>query len=257
MWRHFSSETEALADRWATMTMTPDHWEVGDLIANTQTQPRHVQSGHVAGVGKPMVILGDGKSRAAHERIAFELGYRLGLPVLPVLLWDRSGIAGAEPHACVMAWAFKPVSPLNIGVAALAVAERSAIAPEMSALIAFDFWLADTDRKSDHVVITKAPGRHPAIATLDYSNSMSHVWDCDNHPATSSDWFRNEWGGLGIPFDAAAFDQSLTAIENFPDEQIRDIVGNVPSAFLPNDPKRFIISNLTSRKSHLRQMIKI
>jgi hypothetical protein len=257
-WRHFSGETEALAQRWATMTLTPDAWHPGNQIAATQTQPVEVQSGHVVGVGKPVALLADDKSRAAHEKIASDLGYRLGLPILPVLLWDRSGTPGVEPAACVVAWAFRPVYPLAAGAPLLTDAERLAVQPALSALLAFDFWVADTDRKSDHVVITVPRGGRPAaIGSIDYSNSMSFTWDCPDHPSTGSFWYQHEWPRLGLLVDADALAQAIERIENFDHDQIVEVVSNVPNMFLPIARRDIIIQNLTSRQSRIGSMIKI
>lgn len=209
----------------------------------------------MVGVGKPFVQLGDDKSRAAHEKIVSDLGYRLRLPVLPVLLWDRAG--EPEPCACVVAWAFQPVWPLAQGVATLTPDEKAAIAPAMSAMIPFDYWVGDTDRKGDHVVITSPHGGKPAaIGCIDYSNSLSFAWDAHDHASTGSAWHRNGWG-LNLPLDHEAFEQSLELIENFDVNQIEDIVGYIPTDYLPAVRRDLVVQNLVSRRSRLRGMIQL
>jgi hypothetical protein len=207
-------------------------------------------------VGKPIAQLGDNKSRAAHERIASVLGNYLGLPVPPVTLWDRSGVASVEASACVVAWAFRPVYPLAVGVPHLTASERMHVGPVLSALVPFDFWVADTDRKSDHLLIGSPQGGRPApIASIDYSNSMSFQWDRADHPNTGSPWFKTEWPKLGIVIDRLEMDQSIEKIENFDDQHIYDIVAEVPESFLPVTRRDIIIQNLISRKSRVRSMI--
>lgn len=104
--RNFSAEIEALADIWSASVMTTDQWVPTGRAWGTNSSPLEVGNrNNVRGVAKPGRLIGDKCLRAMHEKIVSDLAYVLGLPVPPVILWDRG--AGHDDRYCaVSAWAF-------------------------------------------------------------------------------------------------------------------------------------------------------
>jgi hypothetical protein len=79
--RQFSVETEALAAVWRHNPMTADAWRP-DLYS-AEGDGFLVTSGAARGYAKPFQKAPNGRPYAAHEKIASDLAFDLGLPVPP------------------------------------------------------------------------------------------------------------------------------------------------------------------------------
>ena len=78
----------------------------GPRVSETESKPFIVTStSGVRGLAKPGVPKGPMDAHAAHEKIAADLAYHLGLPVAPATLWARDAEHPTQ-HVCIAAWAF-------------------------------------------------------------------------------------------------------------------------------------------------------
>jgi hypothetical protein len=145
--RGFSPELEAIAAAWFERVSSADWWPPNGkpVAASTCGVWRSTNAHGVEAAIKPARTYGIGARAAAHEKIASDLAFVLGLPVPPVLLLQRP----SPPRWCaVSAWAFSEAQPLAPG-ASLPTRAVSALA----ALAAFDFWIGAADRSLRNVVV--------------------------------------------------------------------------------------------------------
>ena len=249
-YRNFSVELEALADRWNDTVETSDAWDDQGEQAKTESRPRKVQCGPVLGVAKPGVIKNDGVCRAAHEKITSDLAYLLELPVPPVILWDRGTQENAAQHVSISAWAFSPAVTWDEAQAHLREDEHRLVEPAVSAMLAFETWIGATDHKSDHLLVN-LHGTGLQLAFIDYAYSLSHSWKSPEEPIGPPH------GYVPVPRDDAAVAATVALIENFGEDVINRIVNRIPQAYLPTGNHDVIISNLTNRRTKLRDALNV
>jgi hypothetical protein len=258
--RHYSEETEALAERWAAKPLTSDRWElvgkVSDVLkkADTESNPQLAKCGPLTCIAKPGVKKTDNKPRAALEKIASDIAFHLGVSVEPAILWDRGGSmpVSEERHMCLIAWAFEPSFTWDEAAAHLTAPERTKVGPSASALWPFETWISAQDRGGKHLLVSLPnAGDVPQIAGIDYAFSMIEVWKDDpRHPDLSLPGWRPPID----PPQKTAILECVEAIEMMDESLIRDIVGLIPNAFLTDDQKRVIIANLLNRQNKIRQL---
>src|SRR5580698_10122434 len=95
MWRRYDSHVEALSAECAQALLTDEPFAaIGTPVGGgTSAIPVKMQRSGLPAYVKPARIGPANGPDAAHEKIAADLGYRLGLPVAPVIL--SKSVAGA------------------------------------------------------------------------------------------------------------------------------------------------------------------
>jgi len=235
--------------------------QVGEVIASSESEPFFVRSpmGDTGlakpGISEPPVHR---LPRAAHEKIAADLAFDLGLPVPPVVLWERPI---AEPrqqrHASISAGAF-PRASVWAAVAPLLVPrllpELSAVA---SAMAVFDTWVANTDRQNDgNLLVSRDDSVTPPVlrvAYLDFANSLTYRW------GKGERWWKWEEAVAcypdGVPPDVVVMGEAIGEIERFPSATLSEIVTRIPGSFLSKLHRSVILEGLVYRQSTIRRMM--
>jgi hypothetical protein len=254
--RGFSSELELLADVWSTSAMTTDSWNPTGKKWGTNSQPFEVSNqNNVRGVAKPGAVINDRCLRAAHEKIVSDLAYILGLPIPPVVLWDRGEAHVGERYTAISAMAFVKANEWQIARSGVTPTQIKAAKCIAGAMRAFDTWIAASDRKGDHVLVSDDGAKDViGIAQIDYAFALSYEWcgvqrpQADPRPAFPD----------GIGFDRATSDEIAENIEKLEEIRILEIVNRVPVEYflaLP-EAKNVILSRLVSRRGSLKGWLK-
>jgi hypothetical protein len=261
--RRFHADAELLATAWRSSCETDatDEWTLAPRVG---TKPKttagyFVSCGTVNGYAKPKKI-DQGPSpypRAAHEKIAADLAYDLGLPVPPVKLhrWQ-----GAPPHGDQPLVAISLVPFLNVHRW-----EEIEIFPEIcrqmklslrdvaSAFVPFDTWLDNNDRANGgNLLVSKDtvdPGQPLRVAYLDHASSMTKVWGNRGFKQIVP---RPIYPTEREDADVGAMGAMLAKIEGMEDRRIREIVGQIHDDFIPARQKTLIIDALIYRRPLVR-----
>ena len=257
--RSFSAEVETLSAEWRAEVVSSLSWEASEARARPgEAEGFFVRCGERGGYAKPgknKPPVGD-HPRAAHEKIASDLAFELGLPVPPCVLWERPNPGqGQERFVAVSAVPFTPVLPwaeakrTDAGRRAL-----RAMARAPSAMAVFDTWVGNTDRHNDgNVLLQEDDRRAPPVARIayiDYANALSYGWP------------EGKWATAGVvlPYpgppdvvvDIDAMSEVISMVTGFRRATIEEIVGRIPGQFL-SDPKReIILKGLLHRQEQIR-----
>lgn len=261
--RSFPPATEQIAIDWRSQSVTILNWQ-GQAISHQAGEASgfFVTCGSLSGYAKP------GKNqppvaqhcRAAHEKIASDLAFELGLPVPPAILWIRSAVpSGCEQYCCVSALPFVNANPWREARKIPGVMNRllPQIGTYASAIAAFDTWVGNTDRANEgNLLVTEDVSEVPAIlrvAYIDYANSLTFGWN----DAVSAETVRAvAHYPSEAPCDESAMAEAIDRIEALPDDRIQAIVARVDHTFVPS-PKRAIIETaLMDRKAKIRSALK-
>lgn len=253
--RRFSDERLRLCENWAATVVTTETWHEKGPVGEGESQSMWVENETgLRGVAKPGQPKRDNERRAAHEKIAFDLAHLLELPVPPVVLWDRGDTVDAGLRwASISARAFAQGMKWNEAQAQNLLSQTaiSSVLSIASAMRVFHTWLADSDRKADHVQVDLAsPEAALGVAFIDHAFSMSHVWkaaNCDGGVCRSD--------VLPVPEDPDAIRATADRIAGLAPASIEEIVNRVPLGFLPEPERGHIISNLLGRRGRLKALL--
>ena len=203
------------------------------------------------GVAKPGPILGSqsGYCRAAHEKLAFDLACLIGLPVCPVLLWSRDAPHIYRVGRSISAWAFPQSEKWDTAMiqGLISPNQMEGAAAVHSAMRVFHTWIADTDRRQDHVHFDlSSPPNEAHTAFIDHSNSLSFSWGEVNCPVNLVAPY--------MPGDTHAETLAATAhiIAAIDEKEITRLVDRIPQFYLPEPQRTNIIRNLLDRRIPLR-----
>jgi hypothetical protein len=252
--RRFSPEMEALASLWSTSAFSTDAWRGTGRTWQTNSHPLEViNENNLRGVAKPGALLTDRCLRAAHEKIASDLAYLLGLPVPPVTLWDRGESHVGDRHCAVSAFAFPKYIEWQVALPTLTAQQKELAKISAGAMRAFDTWIAASDRKGSHVLVRD--DRDPtqlALAQIDYAFALSFETEIGRRPkqADPRQPFPDQVG-----FDADAGAKIAHAIIALEDRQIADIVNRIPGGYFIDNAKEVIISSLFRRRSQIYSLL--
>lgn len=250
-YRSFSADLEAIAKEWAAEAITKGDWEDLGPFAKTESQPikvKHVPGG-IIGVGKPCKR-DDNVCHAAHEKIVADLAYHVGLPIPPVILWDRQDDTLPQRYACISAWAFPDALHWGQVEGSLTEAQKESTRPIFSAMLPFETWVSAEDRKREHTLVhVDRSGGAPALAFIDYSFSLSKGWKEEKSKLLAAQQF--------LPVNRAD-DHILQVIEiigKILPETIDMIVDRIPEQYLDSLKKDVIKSNLKDRAGRIQAML--
>lgn len=264
--RPYSDDVEGLAALWyGRCETTGDDWKetsrAGD--AGGEASGYFVTSGTLNGYAKPSKIDSNPKPypRAAHEKIAADLAFMLGLPLPPVLLqrWPAAPPQGDQRFVAISLRPFLNVHKWEHITAVPAVAEQMKLElkPVASALVPFDTWLDNGDRSNGGNLIVSKDGTDPAkplrVAYIDYSNSMVCEWR--NRPFTDIP-LRPIYPTDQKDADVSVMADILWRIEVLPSDTIQTIVGRIPDDFATQAMRSQILDGLLHRKSRVHAVLK-
>jgi hypothetical protein len=255
-YRNFSAELEVLADVWSTSVMSTDTWNLTGKKWGTNSQPFEVANqNNIRGVAKPGAIINDRCLRAAHEKIVSDLAYVLSLPVPPVVLWDRSEGHVGDRYAAISAWAFAKANEWQVVKPRLKPAQTDAAKRIAGAMRAFDTWIAASDRKGSHVLVSDDGVEDTiSVAQIDYAFALSWEW-CGVAGAQAEP--RAAFPD-GVGFDQGVCDEIADNIEKLEEVRISEIVNRVPVEYYSAIPgaKDVILSQLVRRRGVLKGWLK-
>ena len=187
--RDYSALQRKLRDHWFALVETPDDWIDRGPMNDGESQSIRVENAATGmmGVAKP------GPAKARRKIIAGPHTKSwpsiwptwLSLSVAPVVLWGADAPAAYKRGRSISAWAFQQSMKWdeanNKGI--ITPTLRESAGPLVSAMRVFHTWIADTDRKSDHVQVNvDSPPTSLEIAFIDHGHSLSYVWKSANHP---------------------------------------------------------------------------
>jgi hypothetical protein len=247
-YRRFSETQEQIAEAWTARAEAADQWTLGAAVGRGEAGSFHITSDKgCRAVCKPAFAGEGGTPRAAHERNASDLARLLGLPVPPVCLW----IDPATSHRyAISAWAFEQAFTWAEIATRLSAAFMQNAAATFSAARVFHTWIADTDHNNNpgNVVVDAASSdNRPGVAFIDHAFSMSYNGDFAS-AATSAVPVSYIPGAL---VDAGATREMIATINHLDERNIENVVGRIPTGFLPEDRRGAIISGLIKRKGEL------
>jgi hypothetical protein len=245
--RYFTAAEEDHAASWADLVESEDPWSIGLPIGLGESQSFHIDcSEGRRGACKP-AHANDGTPRAAHEKIAADLAYRLQLPVPAVCLWKNP--ATGDLFA-VSAWAFRQVMTWGEVSTRLSSTFMQNAAPAFSAARVLHTWIGDTDHGGNPgtvLVDIESDEDHPRVAFIDHAFSMSQNAEFASKAALIVP-------SLYIPDGMSHAPSIKEAIENINQMEatmVETIVRRVPATFLPSDKAEAIISGLLKRRTEL------
>ena len=220
-------------------------------------------SGTVNGYAKPSKIDGSEKPnpRAAHEKIAADLAFELGLPLPPVLLhrWPDAPPQGDQRFVAISLLPFLNTHKWQLieAVPELAAQMKLELKPVASALVPFDTWLDNGDRANGgNLIVSKARGdlsKPLRVAYIDYSNSMICEWRNRAHTDIP---LRQIYPTSQEDADVAAMETMLKQIEDADPAMIKVVVTRIPDDFATKPMRDQILDGLLHRQSRVRAVLK-
>jgi hypothetical protein len=194
--------------------------------------------------------------RAAHEKIASDLAFDLGLPVPPAILVDGRQCGTVVAAAVISLVMYPEVHKWSHAVAtqaAAAIAHHTlrSTAKTWSGIIAFDIWLGNSDRNNDaNLLIGTDPRAAPPISEpvfCDYANSMLHAqWTQASHQVGAPPGFLPVLLQL---VDRTSALEMAERIKDFSPTTINEIVNRIPESYLLPNHKAIIVQALTDRRA--------
>ena len=181
--REYSALQRDFRDEWFALLETPDDWIDRGPMNDGESLSIRVENAATGmrGVAKPGPAKGpeEGHYRAAHEKLAFDLAYLAQLTVAPVVLWRADAPTTYKRGRSISAWAFpqsiKWDEAIKRGI--ISAELRESAGPLVSAMRVFHTWIADCDRKSDHVQVNvDSPPKQLEFAFIDHGHSLSYIW---------------------------------------------------------------------------------
>ena len=244
------------AVEWHSIAPPGADWKMlgkpGDLEGSTASV--RFETGDLTAVAKP--THGNlGYPEAAHEKIAADLGFDLGLPTAPVILWDRHAHSSGLYRYCALSLiAFNPANKWLVVHKLIAARER--LIPRLtnaaSAMTVFDTWLDNKDRHSStsNLVVNEIDDSDLVeYAYIDHGQTLSYSWRDGPAP------------GIGtkvaplpqeVVLDAATIADTIAAIEALTDEHIHAVVDRIPDEFINLKRKVCIREGLCVRRESIR-----
>ena len=265
--RPYSDDVEVLAALWhrGCETCNGEDWKetskAGD--AGGEASGDFVTSGTINGYAKPSKIDTGPKPypRAAHEKIAADLAFTLGLPLPPVLLhrWPGPPPQGDQPFVAISLKPFLNVHKWEHIAAVPAVAQqiKLELRAVASVFVSFDTWLDNGDRANGGNLIVSKDSTDPAkplrVAYIDYSNSMFCEWR--NRTFTDIP-LRQIYPTDQKDADVSVMEDMLRRIEEIHPDKVEGIVGRIPDDFATQAVRSQILDGLLHRQSRVRAVLK-
>ena len=260
-YRSFSDDVEATAKFWRGFIVSRRQWKFVGVpgSAGGEAKGTFVRASTLDGFAKPTHEKKDSMPRAAHEKIASDLAFELGLPVPPVVLWRRKHVMpDEEPCVAVSLVPFNPahkwghVSKTNDAARRVIKSLHKAAA----AMMVFDTWVDNRDRANEGNLIVHEgrpeTGSTIQCAYIDYAYSMAYGWRIsdDFKAVTAAPIYPKD-----IKVDKSTVGKVVGAIETLSDDMVRLIVQRIPTDFVPRSQRALISDGLLHRRSELRAVL--
>ncbi len=251
--RAFSPTIERWAANWAARVETAEPWRLAGSVAalsgarETEAAPRYVKLDRRRGVAKSGTPL---NPRAANEKIAADLAFRLGLPVPPAILWKNDMAPEPDRYQVISAVVFKEHDCFNAALPDLSAIQRHAAERAISAMWIFETWITEADRGAKHCLVNRARNRSSLpLAFIDYAYAFADSWGIGEVMSGAADYW------CLLDRDAAAAGAMLERIEKLDRESIETIIRRIPAACLNARHAEAIVDSLLTRQSRLRQYL--
>jgi hypothetical protein len=258
MWRRFSAEVEDFAKTYAADLRCHGRFTIdgdrrgGGSIAFPVTLVNSKRRAFV----KPAVAAGDNARTAAHEKIAADLGYALGLPVAPVILSNETHGHGLPTTVALSFVTFPQPRPWATTAPILTNVHKTLLRSALSGMWVFHTWIEDHDHNwnEGNALFEVSSDGNAGVVFYDYGHSLTHQWI---PPAAAP---TRNWGARNGPFQMVQPGDMLTAIERieqFPVKQLESIIGRIPPDCMPVDLGRNLIVALDQRRAELRKLLNL
>lgn len=254
-YRRFDEHRLRLCDEWFAAVETTETWDDRGPIGEGESQSIQVvcRATGMKAASKPgLGMAADPICRAAHEKLAFDLGHLLRLPVAPVILWSE-GLG--QPYIrgrSICAWSFVQCEKWDAaqGMGILTPKRIDSTSAVSSAMRVFHSWISDTDRGGKHVYVdTTRMTDDVAVAYIDHSWGFSHEWQGEQHPNPSITNY------MHAPEDRDTMRLMADRIAGLPPDEIDRLVNRIPGGYLPSPERSRILSNLKLRQGNLRSLL--
>jgi len=254
-----TAKINAMMKKWREMAVDDSVWRPTEgERPGGEAAGFWVEKDGIRGYLKPSKIDGNHANhpRAAHEKIAADLAFDLGLPVSPAVLVDGKKCSGLVSEAVVSLVMFPEVHKWShiMSVQASKVRAIELIrdtAKNWSGIVAFDAWLANTDRANDGNVLVGIDSESPngQIVFCDFANCMIHSgWRSGQTSPLSRSPMLKEFMDL---VDLSAVREMAQKIRDFPADTIDTIVNRMPVSHLQEGHKGIIASALKDRQKRI------
>lgn len=245
-----SSKALRPPSQWHTEVESVAIWTLGDMVAQSESRPRHViRECGLRGVAKPAIRDQGGTPRAAHEKICADLAQTLGVPVPPVILWtDPTN----NNKYSISAWAYKQAMTWNDIQHAVTDDFKERVKSQIAAGIVFHTFIGDTDRHGGNTLINvESSPNSPEICFIDHAFSLGYNQNFVNgnftkaaHPYYPAPLIGHE--------ELAHIGEK---VESLPKRTVEEIVRRIPEPFLSASLADIIIDRLSERQSAIRRVL--
>lgn len=253
--RQFNAEVSRYAAQWFDNPFEKGEWEPTGQVFGSEARPFVVveKSTGMRGVAKPGVGVLNNVPRQAHEKIASDLGFALGLPVPPVSLYPFTDPDGTTRWTSLSLWAFPQAHTYAEahGQNVLDVEEQQRFNQIANACYVFDFFIDNADRHSGNMLAGSADDGRTEFAMIDHAFTMS---------------YRGTWGDPQAPF--APVNKIYTSVEpatqkamaekiaSLDPKLVEDVVARLKGTVLDDMLAGLLLANLTSRATLILGNIK-
>lgn len=248
--RRLPASIETLAADWAKKAVSTDPWVETGPFGGSDSAPFKVALGTLEGLAKPGVRKPE--PYAATEKIISDLAYHVGMPVPPVVLWDRGSdpkfAPPAERYVAISAWVFAEDWTWDKALPGLKDEEKKALEPVFSGMRVFDTWVsANEDRAGKHALLNSKD--FSQMAFIDYAFSMLRYWKDTNYPDGGLQGFNP------MTDDRAAMKHVAERIAALDSKVIDEIVTRVQDNYLNALQKSIICANLKHRATRILDIV--
>jgi hypothetical protein len=250
----FEPREQRLAALWSQMVVSKDGWTLGELIGRGESGARRA-TGPDGQAGIVKSAFWYEINGAAHEKIASDLAYMLGIPVPPVALWQHPD--SGELYS-ISAAAFK--QPINWDEArilnVLTSKFRKNARPILSAGFVFHSWIGDKDHGENPgnvLVNANSSPEHPGLAFVDHCLSMSYKWS--GFEEDFAVWDGPYYGLQRNRMDVDVLTDCVGRIMRLSKEDIVATVRRIPPAYLPTQDADLICQGLLARRERLSALL--
>lgn len=192
-----------------------------------------------------------GSPEGAHEFIASELAYLLGISVPPVGFWtNEHGV----PYALSVR-AFRQAQTL--GQANLSNREGAALRPIFLQGLVFHTWICDPDHsgakkgQAGHprnvVVDARSPPGRPQISFIDHAFALTKSWAPTDGPAKIPANYYVEPGRR----DAKTIAATIESVHGISGDAVKSLISRIPNKFLAERSRILIYDCLRRRSDEL------
>lgn len=185
--------------------------------------------------------------RAAHEKIAADLGHLLELPIPPVTLWTDP--ASGKLYS-ISAFAFPQALTWDQATPLRTPAFMANALSILAAGFVFHTWISDGDHGGNggNVLIDQGSSEaEPSLAFIDHAFSMSQNWNEASPPCIPL-------GAYYAPVNDLPrehLERVVKRVQGIKDDQIQHLIGRVPPQFLPDLQANLIRKCLLRRRGEL------